>query len=54
MKRRSNETGYMLSKVLKSRKLGKPHFYKTYGNETVEDVINRLESYNIGTKFVEA
>lgn len=55
MARRSNPKGVMLSRILKSGKLGKPAFYRFYGNEsTAQDVINRMESNNPGDHWVEA
>lgn len=55
MARRSNPTGFMLSRILKSGKPGKPQFYKAYGGEkTAEDVIRRMMENNPGDVWVEA
>lgn len=55
MARRSNPTGFMLSRILKSGKLGKPQFYRTYGGEkTAQDVINRMMRNNPDNVWVEA
>lgn len=55
MERRSNPKGVMLCRVLKSGKLGKPQFNRFYGGEkTAQDVINRLEKLNAGSRWVEA
>lgn len=55
MARRSNPTGFMLSRILKSGKPGKPRFYTSFGCEkTAQDVINRLMRNNPGDVWVEA
>jgi len=55
MARRSNPKGVMLSRILKSGKLGKPSFNQFYGGEkTAQEVIARLEKNNPGQHWVEA
>ena len=55
MARRSNPEGVMLSRILKSGKPGKPQFYRFYGGEkTAQEVIERMQSNNPGTIWVEA
>lgn len=55
MDRRSNLKGVMLSRLLKSGKLGKPQFYQFYGGEkTAQEVIERLQKNNPSNTWVEA
>lgn len=55
MDRRSNLKGVMLSRLLKSGKLGKPQFYQFYGGEkTAQEVIERLQKNNPSSVWVEA
>lgn len=54
-RRQGTPKGVMLSKILKSGKLGKPQFNKFYGSEsTAQEVISRLEDNNPGQHWVEA
>lgn len=55
MARRNNLKGVMLSRLLKSGKLGKPQFYQFYGGEkTAQEVIERLQKNNPSSIWVEA
>lgn len=52
---RTHSKGVQIARILKSGKAGKPFFAEFYGNEkTAQEVIDRMEENNPGTKFVEA
>ena len=54
-RRAGQPKGFMLCKILKSGKLGKPQFHKAFHNEnTAEELIANLEEMNQGQHWVVA